>query len=269
MIAHVVGSDHGYAREIGPTCPSRSSVSARRSRRNGPRCSSYWQYVGRRPLAGAEVDAALCRATHRLARAGSRLGDGGPLEPGGTSIDPRWLSPGYPVAEAAIAMTASADSPDARSSRTAVSPADFDSFRPSGRRTSGWCANVGGDLRPSTRPSRIGPPSGSAGLGRGSRGRPLGAGRRRRRRTRTSSCRAGLGWAGRRPARRPRGTARRADPSTLRHHRRARTGGSARRGRARGAAWTARPGPRAPVRRGPSRERRTGAVTTVYAARIT
>ena len=55
-------------------------------------------------------------------------------EPG--QVGPRRTQP---VADhAAIAMTDSAERPAARSSRTPVSPADFESFRPSGRRTSGW-----------------------------------------------------------------------------------------------------------------------------------
>ena len=45
--------------------------------------------------------------------------------------------------------------PAARSSRTPVSPADFDSLRPSGRRISGWWRNAGGASRPRSRPRRI------------------------------------------------------------------------------------------------------------------
>ena len=52
-------------------------------------------------------------------------------------------------------MTSAAVDPAARSSRTPVSPADFESFEPSGRRTSGWWANAGGRSRPSSRARRI------------------------------------------------------------------------------------------------------------------
>ena len=117
-----------------------------------------------------------------MARARSRLGDGGPLGhlsgprgrpsgravhhgvdgrvPGVRTVDHRLGravdgDPVNTVRRPASAITSSGDRPSARSSRTPVSPVDFESLLPSGLRTSGWWANAGGNARPSARPSRI------------------------------------------------------------------------------------------------------------------
>ncbi len=72
-----------------------------------------------------------------------------------TGADRRAGPPSSPTAAAASPMTSSGRRPAARSSRTPVSPSDFDSLAPLGLRMSGWWANAGGSAGPGVRPSRI------------------------------------------------------------------------------------------------------------------
>ena len=93
---------------------------------------------------------------------------------------------------------------------------------PSGRRTSGWWANVGGVVRPSSPPE---PDLARRGVEQvpaaDDEVDTLSQRRRRRRRSRTSSCRGGRGSADRRLARRRPRTGRPARPSRTRARRRA------------------------------------------------
>ncbi len=140
MIGHVIEADHALRPgDRRPTARAPPRRAARRSKRNGPRCSRSCD--GHRTAA---------RSRNGSGRSGTRRGG----SRGTRSITPgRWrtaptrassVPSGIAVADAASATTSSGDRPAARSSRTPVSPADFESLLPSGRRTSGWWANAGG-----------------------------------------------------------------------------------------------------------------------------
>ena len=126
----------------------------RRRRRAGRDGRALACAIRRVPARGPTVDAAVRGPPHRLARPRSRVGDGGSAHHGRLTVSRRWSSSARSRRSPRRSGPA-AVRPAARSSRTDVAPSAFESFDPSGRRISGWWANVAGGQRPRHAPSRI------------------------------------------------------------------------------------------------------------------
>ena len=157
----------------GSRASGRTRRTARRSRPCAPRCSS----ILRRPSDGSALAGRTGPpATRRAGSPGTPSTTPGrwrtgPSPPEARAPGPRSGPIGRtartsaaaigrgpsinPTAAAASPMSSAAVRPAARRSRTDVSPSAFDSFRPSGRRISGWCAKAAGVSRPSRAPRRI------------------------------------------------------------------------------------------------------------------
>ena len=218
MIAHVIEAERHYAQR------DRSRRAAARSRRPVGRRGAARGDARRPPPAvrrladrRAQVAAALRRPPDRLARARSRLGDGGPDRAG---VVGRLRQPNRSRNVGRLDRPGSVDQPDRRrrladelgrrppagpqlaDRRVAVGLRQLRAVRPSDQPVVGERRRRlarRGDERAGS-----GPASRRAGRGRGRRGRCPVAGRPRRPRSRTSSCRRGRGPAGRRRRRPPR-----------------------------------------------------------------
>ncbi len=212
-----------------PHFGDRASIEAERSRRpRGAPPPLRWQSAR-----GQEMDAALCRTAHRLARPRPRVGDGGP-------IGARLMSRGPPArsirTKRSVPTNSRSRSPPSRSPRPDSAQPLAAPGRPYRPPTSTACGHPdegpagGGRTRVVPRdralaPAGPGSPSRGAGPGRGPRGPRPAARRRRRRRSRTSSCRGGRGSADRRLARRRPHMGLQARPSRTRARHRARPAG--------------------------------------------